>query len=458
MSAEQSRLSRRALLQRSVGAAVLVAAPELFSAKRAAAAAGLAGAVTAGRPFYLYGIPDPTDVPGPSVHAGEAGSGSPKALATELAALPVKSPDGTKLALVALQEHGAVAGLAVTVVDVASAAVVSSGTLTMSELPDAMLLATPVFAADSSTVAVVLSVTEPTNWQTLPKLNPLTGETRTIRTATWVSHHALVYFDSRSKSFAGPFQLSDAPSLARVSATADDRDLFLWTIKEPAAVRGTKENPLPAPVPQLSAFPLGSGKARFTVQASDVWPVNSEPILQVGTGMIARLVYGRQVEIYGPKSGSHTTVTIGPLDQGSAKSAFTTMELRPDGLVYMSNPVIGKAVVADPSRSFKVVSAVSYAAPGGAGGAPSSKAALSADGKTLYALGGGQAGGLSAYDASTGAVRASHADGKQYTAVYELSGGTILAVSADNPRLSFFSASLDPISTTDSSLNVVEVY
>jgi hypothetical protein len=452
----QSRLSRRALLQRSVGAAVLVAAPELFSAQRAAAA-GLAGAAAHGRPFYLYGIPDPTDVPGPSVHAGEAG-GSPKALATQLAALPVKSPDGTRLALVSLQEHGAVAALAVTVVDVESSAVVATGTLTMPGLPDAMLLATPVFAADSATVAVVLSVTEPSNWRTVPKLNPLTGATRPIRTATWVSHHELVYFDSRSKSFAGPFDLSDAPSLARVSVTADSRDLFLWTIKEPAAVRGTKENPLPAPVPQLSAFPLGSGKARFTVPASGVWPVNSEPILPVGAGMIARLVYGRQVEIYGPKSGSHTTVAIGPLDQGTSKPAFTTMELRPDGLVFMSNPVLGQAVVADPARSFKVVSAVSYVRPGGAGGAPSSKAALSSDGKTLYALGGGESGGLSAYDASTGAVRASHADGKQYTAIYELSSGTILAVSADNPRLSFFSASLDPISTTDSSLNVVEVY
>ena len=56
--------------------------------------------------------------------------GPPAPVTNDLAALPVRSPDGTRLALVALGERGAAAAVTVSVVDVASAAVVSSGTLT----------------------------------------------------------------------------------------------------------------------------------------------------------------------------------------------------------------------------------------------------------------------------------------------------------------------------------------
>jgi len=450
-----ARMSRRSLLKNSLGAAVLVAAPEYLLPRTGRAATA---APAAASHFFLYGVLDPTADRGPSIQAGRPEEpGPPASVATELAALPVRSPDGTRLALVMLGARGAVAAATVSVVDTATAAVVSTGTLTFPGLPDALILANLAFAADSVLVAVVLSVTTPTNRRMLPKLDPLTGNMRMVESVTWVSRHVLAYFDSRTGSFTGPFDLADAPSLAHVNVAANGKDLFLWTLTEPAAVMGTKENPGPAPVPQLSVFSLRSGKPRLKIDASEVWPVNDEPIAILGNGAVARLVYGRFIETYAPDTGRHTTVTIAPLAQDVERPARTTMQLRPDGLLFLANPALGVATVVDPARSFAVVSTVKSTPAAAPAGGPQSKAVLSADAKTVYTVGTAAGPGLSAYDVASGRLQAA-TTARDYAAVYALPSGRLLAIASDNPRLSFFDSSLRQLGTEDTNLNVVEVY
>src|SRR5207249_7477894 len=73
------------------------------------------------------------------------------------------------------------------------------------------------------TCALPISVTTPTNRRMLPKLDPLTGNMRMVESVTWVSRHVLAYFDSRTGSFTGPFDLADAPSLAHVNRSEERR-------------------------------------------------------------------------------------------------------------------------------------------------------------------------------------------------------------------------------------------
>ena len=450
-----SRMTRRSLLKSSLGAAVLVAAPEYLFPKAGRAAAARGGAASH---FFLYGILDPTADSAPSIQAGRPDTaGPPSTVANGLAAPPIRSADGTRLALVLLGQRGAIAAVKVSVLDAVTATEVSSGTLTFPGLPDALIIANATFAGSSAVVGVVLSVTTPKSRRMLPKLDPLTGDTRMVESVTWVSRHVLAYFNSTTGKFAGPFDLADAPSLAHVNLAANDKDLFLWTLAEPAAVMGTKDNPLPAPVPQLSVFPIGSGKARVTIDASPVWPVNDEPIASLPNGGLARLVYGRHVETYAPDTGRHSTVTIDPLAKDIDRPARTTMQLRSDGLAFFANPGLGVAAIADPARGFAVISTVSSTPGVAPAGGPQSKAVLTADAKTVYTVGTAAGAGLSAYDVGSGRLQAA-ATSREYTAVYGLPSGALLAIANDNPRLSFFDPALNQLGTADTNLNVVEVY
>jgi WD40 repeat protein len=87
-------------------------------------------------------------------------------------------------------------------------------------------------------------------------------------------------------------------------------------------------------------------------------------------------------------------------------------------------------------------------------GAPLSKAVLSASGDTLYVLGAAKTGGVSAYDVATGKLTASYSHGGGYSGLYLLPSGTLLAVSAANPRLTFYSSSLSPLGTVETSLQI----
>jgi hypothetical protein len=449
----QRSISRRELLKGSIGVAVLIAVPQVLSnTVSAAALTQLTGSANQGF-FYLYGIPDA--VTAPTLQAAHLPAlESLNTVGTRLAALPVSSPDQSKLGLVAIEGADAAPAVRVTVVDKGSGQLVSTGTLAMASPAGAMLLAKPVFAADSTTLCIVLSITVPTNRGNRTKFDPTTGGTITVPTATWVSHHALAYFNWQTRQFKGPFDLADAPSLALVNAVATDKDLFVWSLSEPAALLAAGK---PLAQPQLAAYPLGSGKPRFVAPASDVWPVNDEPVVALGGGRLARLVHGQAIESYSTADGSWTSMALSSLAEGSAKPAPASMHLRNDGLALIAKPVVGQAVLVDMSRSFEVVSKVSFPAPASARGGPSGKVVLSTDGKTLYVLGSAPSGGVAAYDRSTGARVAAHLDGIQYTGLYGLATGVLLATNATSPRLSFFDPGLNPIGTADTNLHVVEV-
>jgi hypothetical protein len=469
-------LSRRGVLAGSVGAAALVALPAQVAGAVSSRAAALGsnsaaalrsdGAATLPH-FFIFGIPGPAESPGPSVQAARAPAvarattAAPLLLASQLAALPAQSPDGRFLALAAIQQSAAGTKVTVSVVDISTAATVARGTLDLPHVSgDSMLLVAPTFAANSATVGLVLSVTVPTNVRTLSKLNPNTGKMRDVSAATWTSHHELAYFDVRTSAFAGPFDLADAPSLARVTVLADDKHLYLWTVPE-ARLTGSgkafKSQPSVRPVPHLAAYPLGSGKPSFHVSTADPWPVSGEPVTLLPTGEFARLAYARTVQVYSPANGRVVEHAIPGLSLDSAKPGAPFMQLQPNGTVLLANPAIGRAVIADPARSFRARSVISYPAPLYRAGGPASKVALSPDGKTLYVLGSAKAGGLAAYDVATGRLTASYSHGVQYTGLYQVSG-TLIATAGYNPRLTFFDSALEPFSSLNTDLHVTEVF
>lgn len=456
------RISRRSVLAGSAGTAALIASPDLFSALREPAAAS-AGSIRSA--FFLYGVTGAADPAGATVRAARPPAlrhparVSLRPVATRLAGLPAQSADRSALALITTEERSDGAAVTLTLVDMLSGTAESGGTLELPDLPPATsLLVTPVFSADFATVALVLSITVPTSMRNVSKINPHTGRAMTVPTATWTSHHALAYFDRGTASFTGPYHLSDAPSLALVSAAADARHLYLWTVKEAAAVRSRNGHPWQDPVPRFSSYPLGSGTARFCVPAPGPWPTGGEPVAMLATGHIARLVNGRQVLLYSPRSGEGRQIRLAALDVPSTKPGAVTLAPRPDGTVFINNPAIGRAVIADPAGSFRETAVISYPRPAGPFGGPCGKAALSQDGRMVYVLGPAGAGGLSAYDIRTGVLAASYSHGEHYTGVYQLASSVLLAVSPTRPQLVFFTPSLMPIGTADTDVRVAAVF
>lgn len=391
----------------------------------------------------------------------ENGPGGPVTLSTvaaQLAALPVLSPDRTKLAVIGLAEVAAGVELSVTMIDMVRGAVSGAQTILIGGVPsDAEVLVTPLFAADSITVPIILSITIPSNWSTIQKFDPRSGGTLSMLAATWTSHHELLYYNSASSSFAGPFDLADAPSLARVTAAASDANLFLWTLTEPAAVIGTKEHPKPMPTPQLSVFALGSGKPSFTTPASPVWPVSDEPTFFSGKGTLVRVVGSGSLELYSTSTGKYDIATVGDLDVTLAKPSPTEIQSLPDGNIALLNATLGRALVINPA-TLGVVHSVTFDPPSMPRGTPTFKGAVSSDGATLYVPGGGNGGGLAAYDLASGSRIASHADGQEYAGVRVMSNQALVAIAPQNPRLVFFDSDLKRLGTATTDLNIVEVY
>jgi hypothetical protein len=349
------------------------------------------------------------------------------------------------------------AKVTLTLLDAASAAVARQGSVTVTGVPaDANILVTPVFAAGSAIMPVVLAITVPAARRLVRKRDARTGGTTARWATTWRSHHALAYFDQDSGAFTGPFHLPDDPALALSTAVANGSDLLLWTTREPQP-GDPPEIRAQAPLSRLSAFPLGSGTARFTVQAPAPWPAG-EPALALPSGDVARLVRGRDVQVCSAQTGAVTELSIAPFSRKRAKPSAVTMQARTDGTVFMAKPGNGIAVIADPARSFDVTAQVEFPAPASPLGAPWSKAALSAEGETLYVLGPAGTGGLSAYEVASGRLTAAYSEGRHYAGLYQLSSGTLLAVRPQSPRLAFFSPSLTPLGTADTSLNVSAVF
>jgi hypothetical protein len=451
-------VSRREMLAGGIGAGALIALPDVLLGSVASSPAG-----SSARFVLVYGTPEANSSSGgsaatalsPTTRSGALPAARP--VAAKLAAAPVASLDQATVALITVNPETDAAKVTLTLVDAATAAVTKQGSLTITDLADGTnILAKPVFSPNASTVALVLAITQPSDQRLVTKKDPRTGAARPMPAVTWTSHHALAYFDVATGGFTGPFHLGNAPALALTTAAANDSDLFLWTTAEPQpdpAAKGRR----PAPLPWVSAFPLGSGRARVSVPSPGPWPA-SEPVVTLASGDVARLVNGRAVQVSSARTAEVTQTTIAPLDVVRAKPSSVTMQARPDGTVFLTKPGIGRAAVVDPADSFRVKSEISFPVPATPLGAPWSKAVLSPSGDTLYVLGGAAAGGLSAYDVATGALTTSYSHGVKYAAVYQLPSGTVMAISAANPRLTFFSPALSPLGTADTSLHISAVF
>jgi hypothetical protein len=458
-----SGLSRRQVLAGGAGVGALLALPISVVGPRSGASAGSATSSDSGYAF-LFGATESSPYQGGSFMAAQSPAHAsavraPFQVASKLASAPVLSPDGTAVAVTDVATTSGRVKVTLSLLDKATAAVSTSGSLTLAGVPsDASILATPVFAPGTTTVALVLAITIPSAGGTLRRTDPRTGKTITGTATTWKSHHALAYFDSRSGAFTGPFELSNEPALALTTAAANGTDLFLWTTPEPQAADYSKASPKSAPLSTVSAFPLGSGKPRFSAPALLPWP-GGEPVVTLASGDIARLVRGRDVQVVSAATGDITTYTPAPLNVIRAKQSAVTMQTRADGTVFVAKPGVGTAVVVDPANSFAVKHEVKFPVPLAPGGAPWSKAVLSASGDTLFVVGGAKTGGLSAYDVSTGALTASYAGGDQrYTGLSMLPDGNLLAVGPVHPRLTFFSSALSRLGDADTSLQISAVF
>lgn len=454
--------SRRKVLAAGAGAGALLALPVMVPASRANAAVGSAASSDSWYAF-LFGVPESSPYPGGSFQAAKspASVSSPPApyqVASKLASIPVLSPDATTVAVADVATASSGAKVTLTLMDKATAAVSKRGTLALAGLPsDASILATPVFAPGTTMVALVLAITIPASGGTLRKTDPRTGKVTTGTATSWRTHHALAYFDSSSGAFTGPFDLSDEPSLALTTVAANGTDLFVWTTPEPQPADYSKTSPKPVPVSTVSAFPLGSGKPRFSAPSLLPWP-GAEPVVTLASGDIARLVNGRDVQVCSARTGDIVSYTLAPLNVPRPKPSAVTMQARSDGTVFITKPGVGTAIVADPADSFRVKSQVSFPVPQAPGSAPWSKAALSSSGDTLYVVGGLNSGGLSAYDVSTGALTASYSSGGlHYGGLSVLPDGNVLAVGPAHPRLTFFSPTLSRLGDADTSLQIAAV-
>jgi hypothetical protein len=470
-STKSSAISRRAMLAGGIGATALVAVPDMARAATSATAARTAAksaaeptaADTSGH-FFLYGITTPQaqhsgGVQSAGAPASASGSApSPVTLATELAAAPVASPDHAWLAMATVSVVGAEPAVTLTIVEKATAATVQKAVVSLRGVPaDASILVSPVFSPDASVVTLVLGISVPSNSREIIKRDPRTGGTVTMVAADWRSEHALAYFDRKTGSLAGPFYLKDSPSLSKSTAVVTATDLFLWTTPDPRATPRSKSHPVPPPLPSISAFPLGEGKARFRAPSPAPWP-GGEPVGALANGDVARFVNARTLQVVAASNGDIRQVAVAPLAAGRAKPSPVTMTSGPDETLFLAKPSIGRAVIVDPASEFAVRNDISFAVPAKPSGGQTSKAVLSPSGDLLYVIGGAKSGGLAAYDVATGKIAGAYSDGRQYSGLYLLPSGTLLAVSQENPRLAYFSPELSPLATADTSLYVSSVY
>jgi len=201
---------------------------------------------------------------------------------------------------------------------------------------------------------------------------------------------------------------------------------------------------------------MGSGTPRLAVDAAGPWPVNDEPIVVLAGGDICRLVGGDAIQVISTHDGSVATFPI-PGFEATAKPMFTTMELRADGLIFCSAPSIGRAIIADPQASCRIVTDLSYPVPQYASGAPASKVALSVSGDRFFVPGDASRGGVVAYATSDGNQVDAFTTGRPFSAIALLASGNVLGLALDAPRLSLLTSDLQLLAETDIDLQVAAV-
>lgn len=439
--------NRRQLLQAGASAAALTISADLMTvAARAASPSSR---------FFVYGAADPHTAP--AVSGGRGGSSGLTSVVSDLAAAPVRSQDGTAIACATLNQTSSDATVGIGIVSAASGTVTARGSVYLPDVPaDSYVLVTPAFAPDASMLALVLSVSVPTDRATITKVDPTTGKPATLDVIDRASHHEIAYFDCSSGAVSGPFDLADGPSLARVNAATDGHQLYVWSLADPRDYTLTKKPQGSGLTPQLSLFEVGQGKPRLQLPAPGPWPVNREPLAVVSSGEVARMAFSREVELYSPQTGVQRRIAPTALQPGSAQPGAPTMDVLTDGSVLLTNAAIGSALVADPTSDWAAQDTVSFPAPEGAAGA-GRKIAISEDRQTLYAVAPRLAGGISAYDVSSGALVASYSNGADYRALRALSDGSVVAVSTKNPKVTVFDPSLKPVSQFTTATYVADV-
>jgi hypothetical protein len=476
-TAPAAQLSRRTALAGGLGITALVAVPEILlgSTAYAAQAAGGAAAATTGaaaaatgpgasaassaRHFFLYGTTGANAPSGVQGWQAPAGLGAldtaPTVVTTNLEAAPVRSPDGSTVALVSKTSAGSASALTLTLVGTGFGAATSSSVLNLPGVSaQASVLATPVFAG-TGTVALVLAVSERSDPRAVAKTSPF-GGTVTTTGYTWTTSHSVAYLDRAAGTFTGPFPLFDAPYLALTDLAADSGHLYLWAVRDYTKMALGKGRANPEVTTEFFAVPLGSGTPDLTRVSAGPWPSGAGAQV-LANGDVARVVAGRSLEVFAPARGALSLTRIAPMTQvRAAKPGATTFESLPNGTALITNSAFGRATVVDPAAAYSTVSVIDYARVPH----PVRGATASADGTTLYTLG---KVGLDAYDIATGSLSACYADSESYAGVFQLGSGTLLAVkptTAPSPqtKLSFFTPSLEPVGSASTSVLVAAVY
>lgn len=452
------RTTRRAALAGGLGITALIALPDVLAGSRAYAAQASAGAAApAGPHFFLYGTTGPRTHPGVEERRLPAAGSSPASnVVTGLDLAPVKSADGSALALVSTSPAGASRSVTLTLVDTQGGATTAHSTFRLPDAsPAASILAKPVFAG-SDTVALLIAVSEPSEPRTVRKV-PAPGRPTATTGFTWTTTHLVAYFDRRTSTVGSlhPVRLGSSPYLALTDAVADSTHLYLWAIQDYSRIRAGKGAANPALTTEFFAIPLGSGTPAAAASSSGPWP-SGDGARILATGHVARVVAGRDLEVFAPADGSLRTVSLAPMHElGAAKPGAITLEALPNGNALITNSAIGRATVVDPAMRFSTVSVVDYPRVP----YPVHGAGVSPDGATLYTLGARNIGGLNGYKLANGALTASYTHGETYTGVYQLAGGNLLTLTTGQQTgLSFFTPQLERVATATTDVLVGGVY
>ena len=450
------RPTRRAVLAGGLGITALIALPDLLAGAPAYAAQGAAGGSAPAAPhFFLYGTT------GPRTRAGvedrkAPGSGSTPAsnVVTGLDLAPVRSADGSTLALVSTSLPGSSRAVTLTLVDTRSGATTSSRTLPLPDASSAASILTRPVSAGPDTVVLLLAVSEPSRPRTVRKA-PAGGREAVTTGYTWTTRHQVAYFDRGTATFSGPYplRLGADPYLALTDAAADATHLYLWAVQDYSRTRTDAART--ALTTEFFAVPFGSGTPAVATASAGPWPSGANAQV-LATGQVARVLAGRDLELYSPADGSLRTVSLGPMHElGAAKPGAITLESLPNGNALITNSALGRATVVDPAARFATVAVADYPRVP----YPVRGASASSDGTTLYTLGARDTGGLNAYSLANGSLTASYSHGESYTGVYQLAGGNLLTLAAGRQTgLGFFTPGLEPVATAATDVLVAGVY
>lgn len=453
-----TQVSRRTFLRSLAVGTTLLAVPTYLTSLGQSAYASGPSKQAGGPRFYVYGTVRPSDDPNPVLSLRTDGNGSQDltALAAELAGPPVSSPDGTLVVYTTIAAVGSQQSLAVHLVERATGQTVGTATyLIPGSTPKSLVLVSAVFTPDSQTFCIVTSLMRPDGSQFITKANPLTGGTDTVESVMWHNSHSLAFVDCHSANVSGPFDLEDAPSLPRVRLIATDSDLFLWSVAELTGLYRQGRSVTDV-LPTLTAFSIGSGKPRFSQPIYGPWPVNEEPVSISGDGDLLRLVHSRQLEIYSPSDGAMTSQALS-LPPMAARGSGAALVPLPDQRFLICDPSVGVAQTLASGEGFPVLSEYTFEPARYYTSDAHQQISVSADGSTLYVLGGRSRGGVLALDAASGTTKAIFQGDSHFQGIKAVSDGTVVAWGPAQPRLTVLSNALDLQDTLSTDVAVTAI-